>query len=92
MDDFVGSVVLALSGRDSGGLFVVLSSDCDGFLYYANGKNRTVEKPKKKKQKHVRVLGKSSILDISAVTNKQLRKALSAFKANNCACAPEKEE
>lgn len=92
MDDFVGSVVLALSGRDSGGLFVVLSADGNGFLYYANGKDRTVEKPKKKKQKHVRVLGKSPIMDISAVTNKQLRKALSAFKAGEGACAPEKEE
>jgi len=92
MDDFVGSVVLALSGRDSGALFVVLFADTNGFLYYANGRDRTVEKPKKKKQKHVRVLGKSPIMDISAVTNKQLRKALGAFKAKEGACAPEKEE
>ena len=45
-------VVLATTGRDQGKLFYVLSADRE-FLQLANGKDRTLEKPKRKKCKHV---------------------------------------
>jgi hypothetical protein len=91
MDDFIGSVVLSLSGRDNGDLFVVLTDDSDRFVFYADGRTRKIQSPKKKSKKHVRILGKSSVTDISAVTNKQLRRLLYDFKLS-ISCAPEKEE
>ena len=49
----VSDVVEATAGRDQGKLFFVLSVD-EEFLLLANGKDRPLEKPKRKKRKHVR--------------------------------------
>ena len=45
-------VVSSTAGRDQGELFYVLETD-DQFVTLVNGKNRPVEKPKRKKRKHV---------------------------------------
>ena len=48
----VADVVISTAGRDQGELFYV--ADTDGqFVTLVNGKNRPVEKPKRKKRKHV---------------------------------------
>ena len=49
----IADVVESQAGRDQGELFYVL--DVSGeYLLLANGKDRTLEKPKRKKQKHVK--------------------------------------
>lgn len=45
-------VVSSTAGRDQGELFYVLEAD-DQFVTLVNGRNRPVEKPKRKKRKHV---------------------------------------
>ena len=45
-------VVASTAGRDQGELFYVLETD-DQFVTLVNGRNRPVEKPKRKKRKHV---------------------------------------
>ena len=45
-------VVLSLAGRDQGSLFYVLDTQ-EGFATLADGKARKVEKPKRKKIKHI---------------------------------------
>ena len=45
-------VVVSTAGRDQGELFYVLETD-DQFVTLVNGRNRPVEKPKRKKRKHV---------------------------------------
>ena len=52
-DIFIGDVVTATSGRDTGGIYYVIQED-PTYLYLANGKDRTLDKPKRKKRKHVR--------------------------------------
>ena len=47
----IADVVKSTAGRDAGELFYVIASDAQ-FLYLVNGKDRTIEKPKKKKRKH----------------------------------------
>ena len=49
----IADVVVSTAGRDMGKLFYVLEAD-DTWLYLANGKDRTIEKPKRKKCKHTR--------------------------------------
>ena len=49
----VSEVVEATAGRDSGKLFYVLGMEGE-MLLLANGKDRPLEKPKRKKCKHVR--------------------------------------
>ena len=47
----IADVVLSTAGRDSGSLFYVLEAD-EVWLTLVNGKDRTIEKPKRKKRKH----------------------------------------
>ena len=49
----IADVVVSTAGRDAGKLFYVLETD-DAWLTLANGKDRTIEKPKRKKSKHTR--------------------------------------
>ena len=48
----ISDVVVSTAGRDAGQWFYVISAD-PVFLRLANGKDRTLEKPKRKKRKHV---------------------------------------
>ena len=57
-DIMISDVVTSTAGRDEGKLFYVI--DCDEiFLKLANGKDRTLEKPKLKKRKHARLVLRS---------------------------------
>ena len=52
-DNFnISDVVVSTAGHDQGEIFYVVSTD-DQFLFLANGKDRTLDKPKRKKRKHV---------------------------------------
>ena len=54
----ISDVVTSTAGRDEGKLFYDI--DCDEvFLKLANGKDRTLEKPKLKKRKHARLVLRS---------------------------------
>ena len=45
-------VVISTAGRDRGELFYVVSTE-DQYVTLVNGRNRPLEKPKRKKRKHV---------------------------------------
>ena len=49
----IADVVISTAGRDAGKLFYVLETD-GTWLTLVNGKERTIEKPKRKKSKHTR--------------------------------------
>ena len=49
----IADVVVSTAGRDQGKLFYVLEAD-DVYLTLADGKGRTIEKPKRKKRKHTK--------------------------------------
>ena len=48
----IADIVTSLAGRDQGKLFYVIGTD-PVYLTLANGKDRTLEKPKRKKRKHI---------------------------------------
>ena len=85
-DNFnISDVVVSTAGHDQGELFYVVSTD-DQFLYLANGKDRTLDKPKRKKRRHVQKVLRSEtrvaakILSGDKVLNSELRRDL-AFHA-----------
>lgn len=80
MKDFSGQIIVSLAGNDKGELFAVLASE-NGYVYYANGRRRKAENPKKKKIKHIKVVCESGITDISKATNGVLRKAVHAARS-----------
>ena len=53
LSDFtIADVVASTAGRDQGELFYVVNMESE-FLMLANGKDRTLDRPKRKKRKHV---------------------------------------
>ena len=46
------SLIVSKAGRDKGQLFYVIDTD-EQYVYLADGKSRKLEKPKRKKRKHV---------------------------------------
>ena len=50
-DTMIADVVVSTAGRDAGALFYVIGTE-DEYLLLVNGKDRSLEKPKRKKRKH----------------------------------------
>ena len=79
-------VVLSLSGRDRGLRFMVVDTE-PGFAMLADGKGRKVEKPKRKKLRHLRYVCSDGsqtgekIRNGLAVTNNELKRTLKAVAA-----------
>lgn len=73
-------MVRSTAGHDKGGVFAVIGFTDGEIALIADGKRRKLEKPKKKKLKHLEPLG---ILEQSnpTQTNRQLKKALREFNA-----------
>lgn len=84
MEIVEGSVVRSIAGRDKGDLFIVLQREGE-YTYLANGELRKVDRPKKKKLKHLQGTNYVSEfvqnkLNVSGkVTNSEVRKALAEF-------------
>ena len=82
----VSDIVESLNGRDSGQLFFVIGIE-DVYVLIADGKGRRLEKPKRKKEKHMRLVARGhsrtaqKIRDGEKVHNSELRRALAAFAA-----------
>ena len=81
----ISDVVVSTAGRDAGEWFYVISAD-PVFLLLVNGKDRTLEKPKRKKRKHIQKVLRSEtrvaekIRSGNKVLNGELRRDL-AFLA-----------
>ena len=84
----VSDVVVSTAGRDSGEWFYVIDED-PIYLFLVNGKDRTLDKPKRKKRKHVqkvlrsetRVANKLQLGD--KVLNGELRRDLAFLAREN---------
>ena len=77
----IADVVISTAGRDAGKLFYVLETE-DIWLTLVNGKDRTIEKPKRKKRKHANKVLRSEtrvaakIRNGDKVLNSELRRDL----------------
>ncbi len=91
-DFMIADVVKVMAGREAEKLYYVVAAD-ESYLYLANGKDRTIEKPKRKKRKHaVKVLRSETrvaakLLAGDKVLNSELRRDLAylsrELQANN---------
>ena len=91
-DIIISDVVVSTAGRDQGELFYVIDAD-PLYLMLANGKDRTLDKPKRKKRKHVQKVLRSEtrvaakLASGNKVLNSELRRDLAflarELQANN---------
>ena len=88
MDIAKSNIVRSVAGRDTGSLFFVLATEGD-FLLLADGKQRRLENPKRKRRKHVALVGEShslvaeKIRSSEKITNSELREAIAALSGAN---------
>ena len=89
---YVSDVVVSTAGRDQGSLYYVISTD-EMFLMLVNGKDRPLDKPKRKKLRHVQKVLRSEtrvaakLASGDKVLNSELRRDLAyiarEMQANN---------
>lgn len=73
MEFELGSVVISRAGRDKGYFMAVVGED-KGFPLTADGKERPLDRPKKKNPKHLQRTG--HMIDLEHLTDKKLRTIL----------------
>ena len=84
MDISKSDIVISLAGRDKNLYFYVMDTE-DGYVLLANGKERKLENPKRKKLKHVRRVSRTEtnvaarILRGDKVLNSELRRDLATI-------------
>ena len=83
----LADIVVSLNGRDQGKYFLVVGIQED-YSLLADGKGRRVEKPKLKKNKHLRLEDKADcrimakLEEGEKVTNNEIRRALAQYAAS----------
>ena len=84
----ISDVVVSTAGRDQGDWFYVIDAD-PIYLFLANGKDRTLDKPKRKKRKHVQKVLRSEtrvalkLQQGDKVLNGELRRDLAFLAREN---------
>ena len=86
MEIDIAHVVTSLNGRDKGKCFIVVGKEGE-YSFLADGKGRRLEKPKRKKNNHIKSEGtiKNQIADKltsgEKATNNEVRRALAEYAA-----------
>lgn len=82
-DGWLNRAVVSLAGRDRGNVCIVLREEGE-YLFLADGRLRPVERPKKKKRKHARLLadacGEPIRFDGELMTNRFVRQWIGAVR------------
>lgn len=90
MDADLGQVVFSIAGRDAGRVFVVVGRIDDKHVLISDGDLRRIEKPKKKKVKHIKAAEevilplKEKLMKGDRVSNSEIRKALAELGIEKC--------
>ena len=88
MEIVKSDVVRSCAGRDKGQLFFVVDHD-ETYVYLADGKGRRLEKPKRKKRKHIELQPRrdshvaDKIRSGDKVLNSELRRELAVYGRKN---------
>ncbi len=75
-----GMIVRSVAGRDKGNFLVITAADGD-FVFIADGKERKLSSPKKKRLKHVRLT--NTAIDMNNLTDKGLKKFIAEYSAKS---------
>ena len=82
----VSDIVISLNGRDAGKRFIVIETDTE-YSLIVDGKGRRYEKPKRKKNKHLKFEDKADSLIADKltgdgkITNNEIRRFLASYAA-----------
>lgn len=71
-----GMLARSSAGHDEGQLYVISGEEAS-YIYLVNGKNRTLDRPKKKKKKHVCLIRREH--DITEMDDAGIRRIIKEF-------------
>lgn len=83
----IGEFAKSKAGHDKDEIFIIINIE-DEYVYLVDGKNRNIEKPKKKKMKHIQSIHyidselQNKLNSNVKLQNEDIRKALKCYKAN----------
>ena len=86
--DYLGTVVYSKAGRDADKMFIILQVIDKYYVYICDGDLRKIEKPKKKKIKHLILTDKvasgikQSLISNTKVSNSEIRIYLQSLGLN----------
>jgi len=84
----VADIVISINGRDAGKRFIVIETDGE-YSLIADGKGRRYEKPKRKKNKHLKYENKvnnsiaEKLTEGEKITNNEIRRYLAEYAAEH---------
>lgn len=84
----IGCIVTSKAGHDAGCAYVVVGCDKD-YVYLSDGRNKTIEKPKKKKMKHLQFTKQiadeviEKIESKKPVMNEDVKRSLKIYNSRN---------
>ena len=71
-----GMLAKSKAGHDKGKIYVIYETD-ETYVYLVDGEIRGIENPKKKKRKHIQVIGEKN--QISKIDNVGIKRILKLF-------------
>ena len=74
----IGQIVCSKAGRDKGYFMVVVAHDTN-YVYVCDGKERPINRPKRKNVKHLQFTNKH-LDECDCRSNKSIRKALAVYR------------
>jgi len=79
----IGQIIYSINGSDSKRYYIVVDIN-DEYLFIVDGKRRTIEKPKKKKIKHIMIIDEANTrikeyIKNNKLTNRECRKILKDY-------------
>lgn len=81
----IGTLAFSKAGHDKDELFIIIKEEPE-YIYLVDGKNRTLEKPKKKNKKHIQVVHfiEESLLEKinenKRISNEDIKRAIKCCK------------
>ena len=85
--DQIGCFGVSTAGHDCNEIYVIINSDSE-YVYLADGKSKTVDKPKKKKKKHVQIIIHfdqaiaTKLSQNKLLINEDIKRAIKLYKNN----------
>ena len=84
----IGTFATSKAGRDKSQLYIIIKEDSE-YVYLVDGIHRTIERPKKKKIKHIQIIHKQVVDELQkrideglSISNEQLKRAIKLYREN----------
>ena len=82
--DLLGSIAVSLAGHDRNRAFIIVGVLDEGYVAVADGRRRKIEKPKRKKMKHIRTVKESdselaTLIKENRLSNRTAAKIVSKY-------------